>query len=287
MTPDLMRTFGLLGFMLAVGVLSFFTISWFSRQLEHMRQQFGLELDSRLHELRVYWDTQENLQGFSLLGSVVFGAIGFALPLGMPGVVIAGVAGWWAPILLRRRTQRKRMERLGAQLVVALTTLADGMRAGESFTQAVESAQSNSAQPMSQELSIISGQVRLGVSLSDALENFAARVPLPDVRIATQAIRISLTTGTSLPYALKQIAETIRNRMLVQGKIEALTAQGRAQGIVAGAVPFALAAMFYVVDPEYMSVLFDTTAGNLVVAFVIVLQVAAFFVIRNIVRVDI
>jgi len=287
MIQELLNVAGQLAFMVAIAVIAFFGLRAVTNRLEEMRERYGLDLDSRFEELRIYWDTEPNLRALSLMASLVLGALGLWLPLGIFGVLFGAITGWLAVPTIHRYTQNKRTEKLGSQLVSALTLMADGMRAGESFTQAIDTTRANSPRPMSEELSIISGQVRLGVPLAEALDAFAARVPLSDVRIATQAIRISLSTGAALPHALQQIADTIRNRGIVHGKIDALTAQGKAQGLVAGVVPFALAAMFYVMDPSYMEVLFNTFLGNCVVAFVIVMQVAAFFVIRNIVRIDI
>ena len=98
---------------------------------------------------------------------------------------------------------------------------------------------------------------------------------------------ISIRTGANLPEALDRIATTIRSRYAVQGKIDALTAQGKAQGLVVGLLPIFLLIMLHFLDPEFVKPLFNTWIGNLAIVLMVILEALGFFVIKKIVAIDI
>jgi tight adherence protein B len=272
-----------------MGLMLFFyvNISAMMKQFRIMQERYLIGMESKVEQFKYFMNTQKEIPALNLSLALLFGLAGINLQIGIFGVLFGALAGWFAPMAVKNYLRAKRMQKLNIQFVQAMGLMANGMKAGESLIQAIEATRRIMSNPMAQELSIISGQVRLGVPVQRALEEFGQRVPLSDVQIATSAMLISIKTGADLPAAFQQITETIRNRMTVQGKINALTVQGKAQGLVASIVPFALGGVFYIMDPEYISIYFKTFLGNCVVAFVIVMQIVAFFVIRKIVSINI
>ena len=273
----------------SIGMILFFyiNISSFMKQFRLMQERYMMGMESRIEQFKYFMNTQKEVPALNLMLALLLGLAGMCLQIGIFGVLFGAIGGWFLPNISKNYLRTKRMQKLNLQFVQALGLMANGMKAGESLIQAIEATRRIMSNPMAQELSIIAGQVRLGTPVNKALEDFGQRIPLPDVQIATSAMLISIKTGADLPAAFQQISETIRNRMTVQGKINALTVQGKAQGLVASIVPFALGAVFYIMDPEYISVYFKTFLGNCVVAFVIVMQIVAFFVIRKIVSINI
>ena len=128
---------------------------------------------------------------------------------------------------------------------------------------------------------------RLGVTFDTALDNLEKRVPLEDFTLFTAALRVSRETGGNLAETLERLAETLRQKLTIEGKIRALTAQGKLQGIIVGLLPFALMAVLFQMEPAAMSKLFTTWYGYAVIGFIVVMEVIGAFLIKKIVTIDI
>tara|TARA_B100001248_G_scaffold220746_1_gene176602 strand:+ start:48415 stop:49260 length:846 start_codon:yes stop_codon:yes gene_type:complete len=213
------------------------------------------------------------LVGFYLLGTI--GSIGF------------GLLGAWAPLLLARLREARRIKTIELQLVPTLNLLSNSVQSGKTLQQGLEEVSLTADYPISSELSLVARQVRVGLSQEDALNSFADRVPLPDVNLTVQAMIVSLRTGANLPRAIKLIADSVMNRMHVEAKIRVLTAQGKAQGVVLGLAPWAILGVFYLMSPEYASVMFTTGLGNFILITVLILDLLAMFWINKIISIDV
>ena len=128
---------------------------------------------------------------------------------------------------------------------------------------------------------------RLGVTLDEALGSLERRMGGDDLRLVVAAIRIAGDSGGNLAETLERLADTIRRKLGVEGKIRALTAQGRLQGWVMTSLPLAVCAALFVIDPVAMRPLFDTWQGWIVCAVVVLLEIAGLFFIRRIMDIDI
>ncbi|WP_051237752.1 type II secretion system F family protein [Lacticigenium naphthae] len=192
---------------------------------------------------------------------------------------VISLLGLFIPRYYLRAQARKRQKELNKQLPQALNLLANGLRAGFSFTQALNVASRDLGDPISEEFSKILRDNRLGKSLEAALENFAERNPHPDIEMLTTAVFIQRQVGGNLADILDSLAKTIRERMQLQAEIKTMTAQGRISAWVVGLLPFAMGAVLYLMNPEYMSVLFTTTIGLLLVSGALVILITGIFIL--------
>ena len=103
--------------------------------------------------------------------------------------------------------------------------------------------------------------------------------------VATLGIARDL--GGGLAEVLERLAESVRRRVAMEDRIEALTAQGRMQGAIVGALPVLVAVALYVMEPASMARLFTTSIGWLVVAVVALLELVGWALIRKVVRIDV
>src|SRR5699024_6287771 len=113
------------------------------------------------------------------------------------------------------------------------------------------------------------------------------RVPTEGVQLVVSALHIAIQTGGSLAQMLERIAATLRARLHLQGRIRALTAQGRMQAWVMAILPVALAAVLSWLDPEGMEKLWTTPQGWLIIAVVVGLELAGLLLIRRIVSIQV
>ena len=183
--------------------------------------------------------------------------------------------------------QKRRLDRLHAQLPDALMMLASGLRGGANLQQAMEGLSRDLSPPISQELALIVREQRLGVAFEDAIDHLAQRVPSQDVQLVSSALRISREVGGNLADTVARLGDTIRKRLMMEQKIKALTSQGRLQGMVMTVLPALIIFALLQIEPQAMGALFNTTRGWAVLAMAILFEVLGYLWIRKIVSIEV
>lgn len=221
------------------------------------------------------------------LGFLVFIAV---FPNLISGFLLGGfvtVVGWQIPKYLVDYLFEKRCNKLVDQMVDGLTIMSNGIRAGLGITQSMERVVENMPSPIKQEFGLVLSQIKLGLSVEEALSNLGNRIPVADVQMFVTAINILKETGGNLAETFSTMVEVLRERQKIHKKIEALTAQGVTQGIIITMVPFILLIVFTVVDPGFVKPLFTTTMGIIFLILMLILQAVGGFMIRKIVKIKV
>jgi tight adherence protein B len=202
----------------------------------------------------------------------------FLPTLGNPLFLIIGLLiGFMLPRFWLGRRKSGRLKSFNKQLPDTITLIANALRAGSSFLQAVELVVRESRPPISTEFGRVIREVNLGLSFEVALENMVRRVRSDDLELMATAISIQHTVGGNLAEILDSIAFTIRERVRIQGEIQTLTAQQRLSGYVVGFLPIALAGFLFIAAPGFMQPMFDDRASLLgLPAGVIILFIGGF-----------
>ena len=190
------------------------------------------------------------------------------------------------PGFLWRFFRNRRLNKFETQLPDAFMMLSSSLQAGASLNMALEDLVRQSPAPLNQEFGLLIKRMRLGVNLEDALLELEKRLPLPAFVMASSAIRISREVGGNLVQTINNMAATLRRKKTMEGKIDSLTAQGRAQGVFMALLPVFLAAILSFLEPNAMRQLFTTQTGVLVLSIMLVMEVAGFVFIQKITRID-
>ena len=146
-------------------------------------------------------------------------------------------------------------------------------------------AAENAPEPMATELRLAIEQMRYGASLPDALESMFKRVPEESLGFFVAAVRIQAQVGSSLAEILDRVADAIRARQRLQQQLKTLTAQSRMSGLIVGALPFIMLALFTLIRPQYMELLFYDPIGVRMLEAAIILDLLAFFIMHRMVRI--
>lgn len=223
-----------------------------------------------------------NLALMLLMAVLVF-ALTASVSVALPASALAALL----PRFILRRLMERRRTLLEQQLPDALLMLAGAMKAGVSLTQAVAQLVAESLPPLSQEFDLALREQRLGVSLDQALENLLKRVPLQSVTLAVSAMRIATDTGGQLAETLERTSQTLRNKLAMEGKIRALTSQGKMQAWVVGSLPLFLMFILTKMEPVTMGLLFTTQVGWATLVVVALLEFFGVLMIRRIVAIDV
>ena len=188
---------------------------------------------------------------------------------------------------LARWLDNRRREKFNFQLPEALATMSNALRAGFSISQAFDSVVEQGEKPMSEEFAILQQQLKIGMSLEDALESMSARVGSDDLTLVTTAILISRKTGGNVTEIFDKISETIRGRMKIERKVKTLTAQGRMQGLIVSAMPVFLGLIMTLIKPNMMSPYLTSVWGIASVLVMSALLFIGWMMIRKIIKIDV
>lgn len=209
----------------------------------------------------------------------LFGGMSFAVS----AALFAGLGPPW--VLHRFKLRRTRAFVL--QLPDCLSAMSSSLRGGSNLARALDLAAVQQPAPINQELSVVLSEYRLGRPLQDALDDMARRIRCQEVTLVNAAINIARTVGGNLADTFDNLAETLREKAQVEGKIEALTAMGKMQGWVIASLPFLLAAVLYKQEPDGMRALLSEPVGWVTLGVLSGMLVLAGFMIRRIVSIDV
>ncbi|HUF38381.1 MAG TPA: type II secretion system F family protein [Anaerolineales bacterium] len=210
-------------------------------------------------------------------GEWIFIVIGVTLLMGVIGWFYGGGGApgngiWFAavgvlagPLLPRayvKRQQRQRLVKFNDQLPDMLSLMVNGLRAGYSQMQALESVSKELPSPISDEFRRVVREIQLGIPVYQALDNLLRRIPSPDLDFIITAINIQRESGGNLAEILDIIGYTIRERIRITREIQVLVSQVLYSGRVLAFMPIGLAFVLWGVNREYMGQFF--AEGNLV-----------------------
>lgn len=190
----------------------------------------------------------------------------------------------WVYVLIR--TQRRETQ-FRNQLGDCLTMVANAMRAGFSFLQAMDLIAKEMEPPISEEFKHVMRDISLGTSMERALEDMDKRVGSPDFSLVVTAVLIQQQVGGDLARILDTISETIQDRIRMRREVYTLTAQGRISGWVLAALPVGMCILLNVISPGYLDPLFKEKIGQMAMGGAVILIIIGFIVIQRIVDIEV
>jgi tight adherence protein B len=217
----------------------------------------------------------------AVVGSLAYSTIG---PVGAVAAAIVALAG---PRVAVGHLAKKRTSRFVYQLPDALLALASALRAGSNLTKGLELLATRQPAPLCQEFTIVLAEYRIGRQLAESLSDMRKRIATPELDLMNTAINVSRRVGGNLADTLESLAKTLQEKAHIEGKIDALTSMGRAQGWVVGLLPIFIGFVLYQQQPERMSLMFTEWYGWIVLAVIAVMMTIAAWMIRKIVNIDV
>ena len=246
-----------------------------SRLLEHLLADAGSSLSPRV---------------IVVMAAVLAIAAGGLMPLitGEPLVTVpAGLLGGASPLAWLRWRAGRVVGRFNRQLPDTVSLLASSVRAGHSLLQALEQVADDAPEPTQEALLLVVREIGIGASQEDALERLLARYPSNDLELVIASINVQHQVGGSLARILESIAQTIRERIQIEGDIRALTAPQRVSAYVLSGLPVFLTLGLYLIGPDYVGPLFEPGPLRIALAGAIALVVSGFLVMRSFSKIDV
>ncbi len=283
-----MSTLVLIGISASIGALLLVYVG-FSQLLiagNKYQELFTQSAASNLAEMFIFVDPRK-IYILNLLVLVTAFLVIWAISDAWPVALVASVFLGASPKLIWRQLKERRNRRFLVDLPDSLTSMSTMMRAGANMNMALETVVAETPGPIAQEFGLFLRELRIGIDYHDALDNLKERMPLPELELVVAGMKISREIGGSLAEVLYRLADTLRRKLEMEGKIKALTAQGKAQGYVMTGLPIFLAFVLMKMEPEAMGRLFTEIIGWAACAVFTVFLIVGYYFIRKIVNIDV
>jgi tight adherence protein B len=200
--------------------------------------------------------------------------------------IAAVVAGFGYVGYIRFKTFR-RNEAFVQQLELVLRLMASALRTGMGLRQSLNLVVEETPNPAKYEYSRVLGQANIGVSILDALDDLAERIPRQETMMMARVIRVQSQTGGDLGKILDQLANTIKERRRIKRKISALTAEGRMGAVILSSLPIFLGGFLSLTQPRWHNLIWNTTIGHWTLFIVLVLEILGILTLSRMLKVNV
>lgn len=245
----------------------------------------------RIHQLdRLLLQSGRQLTVAGFLSMTLLAAVAglmLAMLISLPtfAVIIIGAAAGGLPLFFVLSAKHKRLLVIEQQLPDALDLMARAMLAGHAFPSGLKMVGEEVPEPVAGEFRIVFDEINYGISVQDALTNLATRVPSTDLRYFVISVLIQRETGGNLAELLNNISALIRARLKLMGAVRVLSAEGRLSALILTILPFALAAVIYLINRNFLSVLWTDPVGPKIVAGALAIMVFGMFWMWRVIKI--
>ena len=210
------------------------------------------------------------LTGFSWQ---IAGGAAFAASLGLPR---------WVIKILKKRRQAKFLD----EFANAIDVIVRGIKAGLPVNDTLKVISQESPDPVGPEFQqVIDGQ-KMGVPLDQGLERMYERMPLAEVNFMAIVVAIQQRTGGNLGEALSNLSKVLRDRKKMQAKITAMSQEAKSSAAIIGALPPAIMILVFITSPNYISLLWTTDLGQMMLAGSACWMLTGVLVMRKMINFD-
>lgn len=245
------------------------------------------KLSRFIYQAGLSWTVSRLLLSCAVLGAISCLSMLYAAHQSL--LLSAGVGAVFAaiPLLYVSRKRAIRLEKFERQLPDALDLITRALRSGHAFSSALQMVGDEMAEPVAGEFGVVHDEVNFGVSLQQALTNLSVRVPLTDLRYFIVAVLIQRDSGGNLTEVLGNLSRLIRERLKLLSKVRILSSEGRLSAWILGVMPFALAGAMYLVNPDFMTPLWNDPIGISIIKYMLILMAFGAVILRKIIKIHV
>ena len=234
------------------------------KDLEKRRGQTRLTLEMKIQQAGLSLSRQQFII-FSVVGALIFA---FMVFLASNSLYIAGPAGiiglLGLPNVTLAQLRKRRINKFIAEFPNAIDIIVRGVKAGLPLGDCLRIIANEAAEPVRGEFKVITETQAMGLSLGEAVDKLAQRVPITEANFFAIVINIQSKAGGNLSEALSNLSRVLRERKKMKGKIGAMSMEAKASAAIIGAVPFVVVGLLYASSPTYVSLLWTTHHGMIV-----------------------
>jgi tight adherence protein B len=257
------------------------------KEIEARNKHKDMSLEARFAYAGLDW-TRQQFYIYSAIAAVLMGGVGFLLSKHLIiGAAAAAVGGLGVPRWFLSFAAKRRMKKFINDFPEAIDIIVRGVKAGLPLADCLRIISSEMADPIKTEFRMIVESQTMGLSVGEAIERLVQRLPSAETSFFSIVIGIQQKAGGNLSEALANLAHVLRERKKMKGKIAALSSEAKASAGIIGALPFVVAGLVYITSPTYISLLWTTTTGQLVMAGSALWMMLGIFVMKKMISFEI
>ncbi|MGJ0509610.1 MAG: type II secretion system F family protein [Methylocystis sp.] len=246
-----------------------------------------VDLGQRIEQAGLDWSKASFLLASAVIG-LALGGIGFVLtlkPLVAGGGLLVGAFGLpnWILAYLRNRRTKKFIEEFPGAIDIIVRGVRAGLPLGDCFRVVANETQD----PVRQEFKKIVDAQAVGMTMAEAVERFAASVPVAEVAFFAIVISLQQKAGGNLSETLSNLSAVLRDRKKMKEKVKAISSEAKASASIIGSLPFLVGGVVYLTSPDYIMVLFSTSTGNMILAGCLFWMGIGIFIMRQMINFEV
>ena len=257
-----------------------------AKRYKDLREKGLKQATGSLEEMFVIIN-RKKLVLFYALSPVILGAIAFILFAHPIAVFIGIIFGFSLPSMVLKIMAQMRRKKFQIQLIDALTSLSQSLKAGLSLLQAMEVLVEEMPPPLSEEFGLIIKENKMGKKLEESFEALNKKMDFDDLNLMTTAILVARETGGNLTDVFSNLANTIRQKRRIADQVTTLTTQARWQGIIMSALPVVFAFFIFNLNPDYLTTMLNSNIGRMLLLWCVVSELIGAFLLNRLSRIDV
>ncbi|MHA7774857.1 type II secretion system F family protein [Roseibium sp. M-1] len=257
------------------------------RQKAKQNRQKNVSLKVKMEQAGLEWEMKHFII-FSVICGIVCFFVGLVVSNGnmliAAGLCFAGCFG--VPRWYVGSKRKRRFNAFLNELPNGVDIIVRGVKAGLPLGDCIKVVAREAREPVATEFRKITETQVMGISLAEAVAKLPDRMPLAEANFFAIVIAIQQKSGGGLAEALGNLSKVLRGRKAMKGKIKALSAEAKSSAGIIGSMPFAVGGIMYLIAPDYISLLFTTTTGNIIIAGCLFWMFIGVMVMRNMINFD-
>ena len=256
------------------------------KELDARAKSKKLTIETKLLQAGIAWTKQKYYTVSAVSGVVVASlTLIFSGSLPMAGGALL-VGGFGLPMWIVKHKRGRRLKKFLAEFPGAVDIIVRGIKAGIPLGDCLRNIASEASEPVKTEFRMIVEAQQMGLSIPEAVERIIERVPLPESNFFSIVITIQAKAGGNLAEALGNLSNVLRDRKKMKAKIKAMSSEAKASAGIIGALPPLVGFFVYLTSPAYISLLFTTTTGHMVLAGCVFWMGTGIFIMKKMINFD-
>ena len=247
---------------LAFCLLGYYGVGYLLKKWNEIQKKKAEKTSTQFEEMFIFLK-KEVLATIYVVVPLTLGILGFFLTRKLWVSLIGMALGVAFPFILVRFMDKKRRSKFNSQLGDGLMIMSSCLKGGLTLIQSFEVLAEEMDPPIGQEVSLLVREIKVGVSLEEALTRLDKRMPSEEMTLITSAILVARETGGDLTKVFARLIETIRDRTKLKEMVQTLTLQARLQAVIISLLGPVFAMVVLKIDPKHFEVMWQNEIGKI------------------------
>jgi len=267
-------------------IFCYYGVTFLLKKWDEAQQRKAEKTAAKYQEMFIFLQKKTLIRLYIIIPLLMF-VIFFIATKKWWAALIASGLGAFFPLWLVNILDRRRRKKFVVQLVDGLMIMNSCLKGGLTLVQSFEILAEETSPPMSQEISLLNREIKVGVTLEEALIRLDKRMPSEEMTLVSSAILVARETGGDLTKVFAKLIDTIRDRLKLRELIATLTLQARLQAIIISLLGPAFFFIVRKIRPDHFDIMWQDDLGRIILLIALILQIVGFILIIIFGRIEI